>query len=174
MNTHTDSIYLARTRAEYLSEGSENGNACLSFWQLCTDELTQSFYITRGVLIVSTQTLVWPVYNNIHVGFSVLAPTFLHYQSNLSDYMTPTIHRRFLSMGYAAVSQSLSCSTRIRNAWPVHRAAQFGMLTFSFSPLFPRMLPRHSLLFHSTSFNFLTGAGGASPFVFPAPLSVLH
>lgn len=83
--------------------------------------------------------------------------------------MTPTKHRRFLSMGYAAVSQSLSCSTRIRNAWPVHRAAQFGMLTFSFSPLFPRMLPRHSLLFHSTSFNFLTGAGGASPFVFPAP-----
>lgn len=46
------------------------------------------------------------------------------------------------------------------------------MLTFSFSPLLPRTLPRHSLLFHSTSLDFLTGkksqgAGGGSPSIFP-------
>lgn len=55
------------------------------------------------------------------------------------------------------VSQSLSWSTMIRNAWPLRQAAESGMLTFSFSPLLPRILPWHSLLFHSTSFNLLTG-----------------
>ncbi len=65
-------------------------------------------------------------------------------------------HGRFL-LGYVPASQSLPCCTGIRNVWPARRTVQSGMLTFSFSPLLPRMLPRHSLQFHRTSFNFLTG-----------------
>lgn len=52
---------------------------------------------------------------------------------------------------------SLPWWTTIRNVQLVYRAGDSGMLTFPFSLLLPRMLPRRSLQFHSTSFNFLTG-----------------
>lgn len=44
------------------------------------------------------------------------------------------------ALSHVPLTPSFCCFTRIGNAWPVHRAALFGTLTFSFSRFLPRTL----------------------------------
>lgn len=80
---------------------------------------------------------------------------FLHYQVALKPYGP--------YLGPPPASRT------IKNGSLVQRDGEFDMLTFSFSQLLPRMLPWHSLQFHSTSFNFLTVREARGQEVHPPP-----
>lgn len=72
---------------------------------------------------------------------------------------------------------SPAASRTIKNGSLVQRDGEFDMLAFSSSQLLPRMLPWHSLQFHSTSFNFLTvreARGQEVHLLLPSRPSVLH
>lgn len=151
--THTYTQYAPRHAHTHgrCERGVWNWKRLPELWQLCADELTQAtelrlLCIAPGSLIAVLQTLRTTCslqcspWGKCH-GSGLYSLYSLSERPECSHY---TEHGRFL-LGCPPASQTLSWCTRIRNAWPVLRAVESGMLTFSFSPLLPRTLPRHSL-----------------------------
>lgn len=97
-------------------------------------------------------------------GFTYSWPSALTYwlQRSLREGDTPWLQLLFSALSSCTEAAAFEAgsspgSRTIRSVSFVRIDGEFDMLTFSFSQLLPRMLPWHSLQFHSTSFNFLTG-----------------
>lgn len=111
-------------------------------------------------------------------GFTYSWPSALTYwlQRSLREGDTPWLQLLFSALSSCSQAAGFEAgsspgSRTIRSVSFVRIDGEFDMLTFSFSQLLPRMLPWHSLQFHSTSFNFLTGreARGARSVSCPPP-----
>lgn len=99
---------------------------------------------------------------------SVMAPTTIHFnQSDQNAQIT-----LYIADFCWVMCQCTKVCAGVQGSGmlgPEHKTVESGMLTFSFSPFLPRTLPRHSLQFHSTSFNLLTGRKSRGQEVHPTP-----
>lgn len=122
------------------------------------DTELQLLCIAAGLLIAGPQR------DRLAAAFSLLGDT--SWIQLLFSALSSCTEAVGFELGSSPVSRS------IKSVSFVQIDGEYDMLTFSFSQLLPRTLPWHSLQFHSTSFNFLTGreARGQEVHLPPPPL----